>query len=113
MNRIAARLSVVSLLVLGTGLAQGAGSSLPNWLVDLMAVRAPQTTVVRDPLYQDQFFLCWQGRNGQKYGMRFAAQTLQDRMQTLSPGQKAPLTTVFVPNRAAWTARDTQVCWGP
>ena len=99
-------------LPMSASLAEGAPGSLPNWLVELMAVRAPQTTVVRDPLYSDQFFLCWQGRNGQRFGLRFVAQSLQDRLQTMSPGEKAPLTQVFVPNRAAWTARDNQVCSG-
>ena len=101
---------LVGCVVLGS---VAVAATAPNWIVELLVVRAPQTELVRDTLSSDQFYLCWQGRKGQRSGVRFSAQKFQDGIGTMSPGERKRLSAVITPPSAGWTQHDAEVCFGP
>ncbi len=105
------RLFLVAACLGAASVATAGGGSLPNWIVELLGVRAAQTSVVRDPMFPDQYLLCWQGRRGERYAGRFSGQSLQDGLQVMSPGQRSAFSGLIGTARVAPSARDAEVCW--
>jgi len=91
--------------------ASAAFGAAPNWLVDMFLVRAPQTQVVRDPVYSGRYYLCWQ-ESGRRYGIHFQRSRLENNLRSVRPGSRVSLSTMLAVRDSDWSKRDEQICWG-
>jgi hypothetical protein len=82
----------------------------PNWLLELMVVRAPQTQVARHPSDKGKFYLCWQD-GADRYGIYFRKRNFDDRLRTIQPGTQVSLSSILSINESGWTAQDEKICW--
>lgn len=100
---------VAGLLV--AGFACGVSVAAPNWLLEFMMVRAPQTQVVRDPNFPNRYYLCWTDGTS-RYGIYFRRGVLDQNLKSLPTGSRRTLSSMLTINENGWSERDRQVCWG-
>ena len=81
----------------------------PNWLMELLVVRAPQTRVVRHPYDRGKYYMCWQeGTN--RYGLYFRKRNFDDKLRNIQPGRSVSLGSILSVNESGWTAADEKIC---
>lgn len=94
----------------------GAGAAGTNWLTDAVFVRLPQSQIVRHPIDNGKYYLCWtDGRN--RHGLAFRRSQLDIRIRSIPRAGRASVTSLMAdtsgttPLMAAWSASDDKVCW--
>lgn len=100
-------LALLALAFVGGGVVQ---AQSPNWLLELMVVRAPQTRVVRHPTDRYKYYLCWQDGTD-RYGVYFRKRNFDDQLRYIRPGAGVTLSSILQINESGWTAQDDKICW--
>ena len=103
-------------LGLTTAAAAAAAATTSNWLNEAVLVRLPQSEIVRHPLDNGKYYLCWtDGVN--RSGLAFRRSQLDIRISSIPRAGRASVlslmadTTGNTPLLAPWTASDDKVCW--
>ena len=97
------------LIGLGTA-AIGVQAAAPNWLLEAMAVRLPQSEIVRHPINNGKYYLCWtDGTN--RYGVGFSRTKLDQQIRSIPRASRRPVAAMMTPGGLAWTAADEKICW--
>jgi len=101
--------------LLGLMVTAAASAAANNWLTEAMAVRLPQSQIVRHPIDNGKYYLCW--TDGQdRYGVAFRRHQLDARLRSIPRAGSVPVTSLLAasagtPGGTPWTARDEAVCW--
>ena len=103
-------------ICLGVGAAAVAAPVTGNWLDEAVTVRLPQSEIVRHPIDNGKYYLCWtDGVN--RYGLAFRRSQLDYKIRSIPrAGRVSVATLMATPTRsapviAAWSANDEKVCW--
>lgn len=86
-----------------------------NWLNEAVTVRLPQSEIVRHPIDNGKYYLCWtDGVN--RYGVAFRRTQLDTKIRSIPRAGRASVTSLMSgPVGAAplspWSASDEKVCW--
>ena len=103
-------------ICLGFSVAAIAAPGTTNWLNEAVTVRLPQSEIVRHPLDNGKYYLCWtDGVN--RYGLAFRRTQLDSAIRTIPRAGRASVAslmaapTLSAPVIAAWSANDEKICW--
>lgn len=103
-------------LCMGVAMTAAAGAAANNWLNEAVLVRLPQSEIVRHPIDNGKYYLCWtDGRN--RYGMAFRRSQLDIRIRSIPRAGRASVTSLMAnstgttPLLPPWTASDEKICW--
>jgi hypothetical protein len=104
-------------ICLGFGAAAIAAPSATNWLDEAITVRLPQSEIVRHPIDNGKYYLCWtDGLN--RYGLAFRRSQLDAKMKSIPrAGRVSVATLMMAPSSryssvlSGWSANDEKVCW--
>lgn len=88
-----------------------------NWISRLVYVELPQSEIVRHPLDNGKYYLCWtDGVN--HYGMSFRRTQLDAKIRSIPRAGRASVAALMAappvdgaPAIASWTANDEKICW--
>jgi len=88
-----------------------------NWLNEAVTVRLPQSEIVRHPIDNGKYYLCWtDGIN--RFGVAFRRTQLDSKIRSIPRAGRASVATLMTsaptssaPVIAAWSASDEKVCW--
>ncbi|MEQ1800979.1 MAG: hypothetical protein ABL989_03590 [Gammaproteobacteria bacterium] len=100
----------------GLALATAAGAAAGNWLNEAVLVRLPQSEIVRHPIDNGKYYLCWTD-GVSRYGMVFRRSQLDIRLRSIPRASRVSVTSLMAdptgttPLLAPWTASDDKVCW--
>ncbi|MEZ5565152.1 MAG: hypothetical protein R3F24_06365 [Gammaproteobacteria bacterium] len=106
-----------------TGLATAAvtaavaTSVASNWINDLVYVQLPQSEIVRHPIDNGKYYLCWtDGVN--RYGLAFRRTQLDAKIRSIPRAGRASVAALMAappvdrsPAIAPWKVSDEKVCW--
>lgn len=104
-------------ICLGFGAAAIAAPTTSNWLNEAITVGLPQSELVRHPIDNGKYYLCWtDGLN--RYGLAFRKTALDTKIKLVPRAGRVPVATLMTapssrssPVLAAWSASDEKVCW--
>ncbi len=88
-----------------------------NWIAKLVFVELPQSEIVRHPIDNGKYYLCWtDGMN--HYGIAFRRTQLDAKIRSIPRAGRASVAALMAappvdgaPAIAPWTDRDAKVCW--
>ena len=86
-----------------------------NWLNEAVTVRLPQSEIVRHPIDNGKYYLCWtDGLN--RYGLAFRRSRLDTQIRSIPRAGRASVTSLMTSSSdcsvlSAWSASDVKVCW--
>lgn len=102
-------------ICLGFGAAAIAAPTT-NWLNDAVTVRLPQSELVRHPIDNGKYYLCWtDGVN--RFGLAFRRSQLDTKIRSIPRAGRVPVAALMAPSTASanpispWTASDATICW--
>lgn len=101
-------------ICLGFGAAAIAAPTT-NWLNEAVTVRLPQSEIVRHPVDNGKYYLCWtDGVN--RYGLAFRRSKLDTQIRSIPRAGRASVTSLMYSSSAGsvlspWSASDAKVCW--
>ncbi|MEO7387279.1 MAG: hypothetical protein ABIX37_10120 [Gammaproteobacteria bacterium] len=103
-------------LCLGFATATVAAPATSNWLNEAVLVRLPQSEIVRHPIDNGKYYLCWtDGVN--RYGVAFRRSQLDSKIRSIPRAGRASVATLMLapgidaPPITPWQASDYKVCW--
>lgn len=103
-------------LCLGFGAAAIAAPVTSNWLNEAVTVRLPQSQLVRHPIDNTKYYLCWSdGTN--RYGLAFRKSQLDAKMKAIPRAGRVPVALMMSSSSgsgsvlAPWSAADERICW--
>lgn len=103
-------------ICLGFGAAAIAAPTTTNWLNEAVTVRLPQSEIVRHPIDNGKYYLCWtDGIN--RYGLAFRRTQLDTKIRSIPRAGRASVASLMAtpasdaPVIAAWSANDEKICW--
>jgi hypothetical protein len=101
---------------MGLAMAAAAGATASNWLNEAVLVRLPQSEIVRHPIDNGKYYLCWtDGAN--RYGLAFRRSQLDIRIRSIPRAGRASVTSLMAnstgttPLLSPWTTNDSNICW--
>jgi hypothetical protein len=100
----------------GVTLAGAAGAAASNWLNEAVLVRLPQSEIVRHPIDNGKYYLCWTD-GVDRYGLIFRRSQLDIRLRSIPRASRVSVTSLMAtptdgtPLLAPWTASDEKICW--
>ena len=104
-------------ICLGFGAAAVAAPTAGNWLSEAVTVRLPQSELVRHPIDNGKYYLCWTD-GVSRYGLAFRRAQLEARIKSIPRAGRMPIATLMTTPSSrstsvlgAWSASDEQVCW--
>lgn len=86
-----------------------------NWLNEAVTVRLPQSEIVRHPIDNGKYYLCWtDGVN--RYGLAFRRSKLDYQIRSIPRAGRASVTSLIADSSegsvlSPWSASDEKVCW--
>ncbi len=88
-----------------------------NWINKLVFVDLPQSEIVRHPVDNGKYYLCWtDGVN--RYGMAFRRTQLDAKIRSIPRAGRASVAALMAarpvdsaPPIAPWNASDAKICW--
>jgi len=103
-------------ICLGFGAAAVAAPIPANWLNEAVTVRLPQSEIVRHPIDNGKYYLCWtDGVN--RYGLAFRRTQLDTKIRSIPRAGRVSVAALMAagpvdgPVIAPWSASDAKVCW--
>lgn len=104
-------------LCLGFGAAAIAAPGTTNWLDEAVTVRLPQSELVRHPIDNSKYYLCWSdGAN--RYGLAFRKSQLDAKMKAIPRAGRVPVAAMMMGSSsrsgsvlAPWSTTDEKICW--
>jgi|CXWL01.1.fsa_nt_gi hypothetical protein len=103
-------------ICLGFGAAAVAAPTTSNWLNEAVTVRLPQSEIVRHPIDNGKYYLCWtDGVN--RYGLAFRRTRLDTSIRSIPRAGRASVTSLMTASTSsgsvisAWSASDEKICW--
>ena len=99
------------------GICLGAGAvavaePTSSWLTDAVTVELPQSQIVRHPLDNGKYYLCWtDGVN--RSGLAFSRSRLDNKLRSIPRAGRVSVTSLMsgTSPTAPWSASDEKVCW--
>lgn len=101
-------------ICLGFGAAAVAAPTT-NWLNEAVTVRLPQSDIVRHPIDNGKYYLCWtDGSN--RYGVAFRRSKLDTQIRSIPRAGRASVTALMLDSSegsvlSPWSAGDEKICW--
>jgi hypothetical protein len=86
-----------------------------NWLNEAVTVRLPQSEIVRHPIDNGKYYLCWtDGLN--RYGLAFRRSRLDTQIRSIPRAGRVSVTSLMTSSTdgsvlSPWSASDEKVCW--
>lgn len=88
-----------------------------NWLNEAVTVRLPQSELVRHPIDNGKYYLCWtDGLN--RFGLAFRRTQLDSKIRSIPRAGRVSVATLMAaaptdsaPMIAPWSASDEKICW--
>ena len=105
-------------IILGICLGFGAGAvAAPTspWLSDAMTMGLPQSELVRHPVDNGKYYLCWtDGLN--RFGVAFRRSQLDNQLRSIPRAGRVPVAALMTATATTnpispWSASDEKVCW--
>ena len=98
-------------LCLGVATAGVAETAATNWLNEAVTVRLPQSEIVRHPLDNGKYYLCWTD-GVSHYGLAFRRTELESNLRSVPRGGRVAVTSLMGQSTLpAWTPGDSRICW--
>lgn len=102
---------------LGFGAAAIAAPTSSNWLYDAITIGLPQSEIVRHPIDDGKYYLCWtDGLN--RHGLAFRRSQLDAKIKSIPRAGRVSVATLMMTSSrrsgsmlAPWSATDENVCW--
>jgi hypothetical protein len=101
-------------ICLGFG-AAAVAEPTTNWLNEAVTVRLPQSEIVRHPIDNGKYYLCWtDGLN--RYGLAFRRSKLDTQIRSIPRAGRASVTSLMTSSTdgsvlSPWSAGDEKICW--
>ncbi|MBN8281279.1 MAG: hypothetical protein J0M16_11765 [Gammaproteobacteria bacterium] len=105
-------------IIVGICLGFGAGAvAAPSatWLSDAMTMGLPQSELVRHPVDNGKYYLCWtDGLN--RFGVAFRRSQLDNQLRSIPRAGRVSVATLMTTTATTnpispWSASDEKVCW--
>lgn len=101
-------------ICLGFG-AAAVAEPTTNWLNEAVTVRLPQSEIVRHPIDNGKYYLCWtDGYN--RYGLAFRRSKLDNQIRSIPRAGRVSVTSLMTSSTdgsvlSPWSAGDEKICW--
>ena len=96
--------------VIGFGAAALSAQAATNWIQEAVMVRLPQSEVVRHPVDNGKYYLCWtDGKD--RYGMAFRRSKLDQQIRSIPRASRASVAGLLGEATSSWSASDEKICW--
>ena len=103
-------------LCLGFTTAAVATTVPENWIREAVLVRLPQSEIVRHPVDNGKYYLCWTDGTS-RYGVAFRRSQLDIQIRSIPRAGRVSVASLMAapsegaPVIAKWTPEDARVCW--
>ena len=95
--------------------AAAVASPTGNWLNDAVAVYMPQSELVRHPVDNGKYYLCWtDGLN--RFGLAFRRSQLDNQIRSVPRAGRVSVASLMTSSSSTnpispWSASDEKICW--